>query len=1186
MSSPDGAVMAEDDDTPTITTATSTPTTIGTANTIASLKTKSNFIGESSCINIVDSEIASKSKQNLTSGSLDLIKDHETKNENEIQQQQQQQQKPDHGSNQSGSDSGLGLSSNDNSSSTIQAPAKTDQLRFNANKQIGRVFDGDGQTNADNNNNGSNRAGVDQTTDAIHIGKTSQQTGYGCAQVQSSIKKVNANGQQMNRLANHGLDKRLSANKQDPVQADVVVVVQQPDSRRTLGDCNENITIDRGESQQPNLALLTNSSSERQQRPHHHNHQQQQQQHNLKDNNNNSHLKDTASKSEHHESHVSTLLLKSLLKKNTTDRCSKADNSNRKNNNNNNGRTKTVTFNQTVIVFCEEVDTLSMPVAFTDEIDHVENVDHYIENDDQENIEFDLSNLDQDNVRNNNTRTNIKGGSALDIEKQQRYDRVSNISVRERLLRQILAATGDSSPMSRLKYAQFDQDCDDISDEDDLPPKFYESNEGYLCNEAISDYDSDSESSLAIFDLKQRSKESTVTVDHSSKPLAPTRSTSDFNNNNNLLKEDHSKAKSARLKVSTVPEMSNSSTQASQQQPAIIGKSRPANISSSKASSLNRKELDNIGGYTIIVKQPTATSDINTPDITTLETTKEVPIHPRQLSYHNNHDQKLIHQQQQHLQQHMANQVDPISLSKANILHPLNSSIVDSKLSSQSMISRTISDLIKLPADRESNAINRSINQNTSRPIKDITNNKSQGIVCDDNQTRNDVSSSVNRVARIQRNTQPTTVGNSISQRTNDGLGPVQQVSCHLCKALLESTMRDELSQKPIIGLQQQELHKQQHQSNIVPDNMCNQIKLIRPNASGANINIIQQPYLTSCVSCKQDTIGSNKSQQNQQNIPANSTQDGLQGQSTQSESNVARSLPAYQLVYAINQNGDRVRALSYIGSAPVTDQGNVVGLNRVLYQGRGIILARPADIRVQQDTVAGLGMTNGQAQGAIPRNISNNNIANNIRYPAVSTSQSFIAQAVSVPQFSKINARYSDEQQKQQPTSENLTIKPKVTVPLRQHTVYYLRQPLNVASVGQACELVDRNTSSSSFPQPHQVRLLDGLKAPPTLNSTLQMNHSHVINSNRGQVFSNQTTMIQQPHRGSCISRTLEDIDDPSFGFSQRPMVKVVATNATTSIGNMTQSKSDVTMGLSNSVLRPKMNFNKTDVAIKPTIQ
>jgi ribosomal protein L31 len=133
----------------------------------------------------------------------------------------------------------------------------------------------------------------------------------------------------------------------------------------------------------------------------------------------------------------------------------------------------------------------------------------------------------------------------------------------------------------------------------------------------------------------------------------------------------------------------------------------------------------------------------------------------------------------------------------------------------------------------------------------------------------------------------------------------------------------------------------------------------------------------------------------------------------------------------------------------------------------------------------------------------------------------------------------------------------------LRNHTVYYVRQPLGSQDFRQSTGSVATSVARS-FPDVHEIRRLDGIRAPIESPGLIQaMNHANTLPE---QPASKSVVQHQSKDENRSLKLRRDESDDPTFGFSRRPAVKVV-TNATREFQTQSTGRANQNLNLNQAV-------------------
>lgn len=341
--------------------------------------------------------------------------------------------------------------------------------------------------------------------------------------------------------------------------------------------------------------------------------------------------------------------------------------------------------------------------------------------------------------------------------------------------------------------------------------------------------------------------------------------------------------------------------------------------------------------------------------------------------------------------------------------------------------------------------------------------------------------------------------------------------ACHMCRAMETSRSQTNLNNGCPISNNNGEISS----ANLANIDQCNKFmtasKQVQPQIIAQNH---QTPpiFNQSCLSCQEASL-----QQRNQSQP-------LQPLGPSFGQPLTRPV-AYQVVHLVDQNGNRIRALSLV--RPGQDGQQLVA-------GRRYVLAHPPSRPPNLQTAETGDATQQRNLNAQTGTVSGDTNQRNLRLLSSGQNQQLIPGTITAQQ--QIAAKI----QAGKLASHNL-------IP-RQPGVYYVQQPLSAQSIRQ----IIQGSVTKTFPDPHEIRRLDGIKAP-----ALSMNVG--IETKNEQNCSQSVT----GSRNVNFDRHDEN-DDPTFGFSNRPSVKVVThnfppSNQSRTVGIKTQleaSQSDGSIG------------------------
>lgn len=851
------------------------------------------------------------------------------------------------------------------------------------------------------------------------------------------------------------------------------------------------------------------------------------------------------------------IIMKSLLKKSSN---SKIDDGTRIKHNRN------VTFNQTVIVFCEEIETQSPsdlfgspPIGYQDTISNIQsdnkkellgesganNNDHFISlgdknndpsaiNDEEEDDDYDDDDVGDDEflakVGSELTTTTNNNKISSFIENIERLNRI---------------CSGNDNVLSNAIADGTKIDLDDYSELDDdyLIKQHLISNQSYICNEAMSDFDSDSESSTCF--------ERVITNNNVSEHKVASNEYS--NKNNETINSKTNKLTSARMKVSTINHSKRQQQSNKQQGGNNLTKDQQQKLDSNKL-------VTNISGQlssNIINKNITAQQQKN--------------------------DQIITKQQNEENRFIVNSSETKDDASKKNI-HPLP---VDNTFNSQtsgSTITTTkqpLPPLPPVPAQASQKQQQNSTTTLTNQIRKDLPNDYKANTTIITMDKRNIPVNATSASSSSNVITNTNTMNSQLKQQiTTDVIQtqPVrtsQQAACHICRVIESSNninRNNNLQNTNLINRNLQLSKTNETNSTVSSDQLQKQQKQQLPsNVPINNLNSLTS-FDQSCSSCRE--VLARKQNLVSQNLPGNTQQLGPVTNARQNASNLTihqqQQLPvsSYQLIHILDQNGNCMKTLSVIRPPQ-----NLTQPSNQLNPGTRVFIAQNA-VRLpqqQQQNQPTATIVSQQQQRSILSTSNNNSIQrpNSIHLNNNNT-QNMISNIN--PQIKIVNLSSIDQQK--QPIiisgTKNILVQAALSnnnnnnpsgIPqqtsinsdnrnnLRQHTIYYVRQPLNTHIVSHSTidQLSSKHNSGSSksFPDPHEIRRLDGLKGPNVLTGHYT---DAQLNNNNNRISPQQTIQHNIKSKSNNISsyrNENDDNDDPTFGFSNRPAVKVVSVKA-----------------------------------------
>lgn len=641
----------------------------------------------------------------------------------------------------------------------------------------------------------------------------------------------------------------------------------------------------------------------------------------------------------------SSIVLKSLLKKPPSSPSNLVQQSSSR-------HKKTVSFNQTVIVFCEEIegpspssDQYEPPIGYQDP-----SLDA-----------FDPPKGYRDGKGKSESKKDTKAGrkNGIDILGED-----SN-----------LLSSGNILVDNESIIDAFNLDCDDISEEE-FPINYLSTSNGFLCDDAVSDFDTNSESSISTERkaLPALLESNTDSTHYSTEKAAPRKQVNDgySERNHNSIPDAHNKS---------------SDISRDDKQATIIPPSSSSSNSRSLPARMKVTQLD-----ASLVKRhstrPVESQDLN----------------------RTNEDRKKIESSSR--EESPSSRSPPSSTQKPLPQYPLiHHHFTDSSASS----------LKKEPLISSSSTMSSVARSDTS--------------LLPPPQTKLPASSG-QTYREDQRNT--------------------SQQDCHICR-IIESNKIQSNPRPPVP--KDQESNSNDRASNNTQPIVFNQ----------------------SCVSCRDALV--------KQTITRPSNIEALQ---------LDKSL-TYQIVYVLDRNGNRMRALSLVKPQPVAD-----GIPRERSQANYVGLVEPSKVPVTC---------------AIPLSQANLQSAPNVVIPQYRLIRANNIQAQSLPTI-----------------GHQMNVRPQLTeTAKRQPTIYYMRKPLDTKEMCQSPEF--HAYGSRAFPDPHEVRRLDGLRAPIAQQSNLI----------KTTIPNAQNNLKHSTSQRKMENDLQDETDDPTFGFSKRPSVKVVATSSVT---------------------------------------
>lgn len=710
---------------------------------------------------------------------------------------------------------------------------------------------------------------------------------------------------------------------------------------------------------------------------------------------------------------TTTPIIKSLLKKSpkTTD----APKHNRN-----------VSFNQTVIVFCEEVEALQSssgidqyepPSDYRDPLSSFDPPEDYCDD------KVDRGIVEREKV----APSRLEDESATKVENLKHCLNVTDTAT-NLTDDQLIGLLEDESLLNTLKL-----DGEDLS-ETDFPINYLNLNHSYLCEDAISDYDSDSESSLYL---------GRTEVDGGLQTTSSTGKASSSRSNSNL---DRPKQEDDKARSSPIDQENRKTELLSHDQRAIKSTLLKSSTQKSMPARMKVSTLDNTHSSRLSKKKDDGVASSTKPDL---------------------NENSLVNNPKHH--RYQANLEQPKTYPQSDVERPplplviKQSTVEPVTLSKPTVVNRNQPDLGQA---QHSNSVKLNAIANSHPPTTSKTGDQ---ITTEFNKPRE-----ATMMSEAIHQSQLNSHNNQAALRN--------QLDCQICRVMENNRSSansgcNNLTSKDCLKNLTANVLKQ---SERTPQNQS--------NSTSSSIIHENQPsvFNQSCVSCRETLLKRNVVQNIPQIRPAGIGQPAVP--------------VIYQLVYVVDQNGNRVRALSIRQAIRNPNVSAPLGGQRVLIAQNATRFPNPASLSAQFVDVSTRPITHSQrVPNALP-------LISNLQYRLVGTNL-------------------------------NQTVQNQQNVGPRQHTVYYVRQPLDTRNIHHS---IDSNFSSSkSFPDPHEIRRLDGLRGP---TSTISLSHKAA----RADVTGFDELARQDfnlPKRGTASQDS--EMEDPTFGFSKRPSVKVVSSNS-----------------------------------------
>lgn len=309
------------------------------------------------------------------------------------------------------------------------------------------------------------------------------------------------------------------------------------------------------------------------------------------------------------------------------------------------------------------------------------------------------------------------------------------------------------------------------------------------------------------------------------------------------------------------------------------------------------------------------------------------------------------------------------------------------------------------------------------------------------------------------------------------------QPSCQICNVIQNNRSKMNTDVKDIV-LKDNPI-KVSGSNDVVHRNVLAQLLSYKPITSLSNEN---QPavFNQSCPSCREALVKHHLVQDEQPNTSTNPA---------------SQPKPVtYQIVYIVDSNGNRVKAVSVRPAGVNLTTHKQLPSDRVFIAKNRLQFPNPSQLDTKQDLP--------QAPPWI------------------------LYCGVNPPQHRFISTN-NGQNSNNQPTLLNPVIGQvsKENLGARQPTVHHVERPIDSQKTRQP--LSPTCSSSKSFTNLHEINRLDGLTAPSVcMNLTSIRGHSKIMigrNQPVNEVVENNARL------------STDEVDDPSFGFSNRPPVKVV---------------------------------------------
>lgn len=721
---------------------------------------------------------------------------------------------------------------------------------------------------------------------------------------------------------------------------------------------------------------------------------------------------------------------------------------------------RNVSFNQTVIVFCEEIETSSPSETFEPPLDY------------------------QDTPINDEYQDlpgGIRGGLSRDFKSQNAYVN-DDFDILSKIVGDDASSLTDDQLFGLLENGSLLKNFDLDEDDKALTIDRLNSDHSYLCHNAISD--SESESSLTIDTRCKQAPAIRVKPMHPSahykEPTPNSFETNQAAGNQSLSKNDHEK--SINYRINSQP--ADSSHESHHIEPILTAhqRSMPARV---KVSTIDNN---------LKRQQKLTTTQLDEADLGVQTSSCPKVIHS--IKQNTSKSEPMIVR---------LTNVEPAILSKSQLRDDLSANVTakGQAPTRENDEDNVYSQTIATRPNFTSSSIITSDNQMSSRDNRLVDQHKQQP---------RDSSSSQQKASHVPNQTTSNVVNAQVIQTSQ---------ACHICRAIESNLHHNEFvargERTSLMTNNGSTLHSNR---TTTTTDQPQQQRIVRSHqyhgSSSATIGSQdQQKQLqlvptsqSSCVSCRESIAR----QQHQNCITQPARPDLTNNLPDQQQ---ARPI-ACQLVYVVDQCGNRMKALQVVGPAPMGLHNN--------QSVRPIMIATdncrlPAPSAGQNWTR--MSNPTGQVLGAV----RSAPIQMNVKNPHTLNSDHGVQPA-------EVSSSALAQQQRMQIVNHSAP---------RNHTIYYVRQPLGAQDFRQSSSST-ANSATRSFPDVHEIRRLDGIRAPTESPGLIQtINHANISPGQPGNAHVSQQFKLED---SKCVKLRRDDSDDPTFGFSRRPAVKVV-TNA-----------------------------------------